>query len=75
MTRRRCFSSTIRTAASAPCFADTRTHGVVQGTGDPVTRLDYVVNDEKVHAGEVILTSGEDRIFPKGLPVGVVKRV
>ncbi len=54
-------------------FADTRTHGVVQGTGDPLPVMDYIVNDEKVHPGEVILTSGEDRIFPKGLPVGVVK--
>ncbi len=54
-------------------FADTRTHGVVQGTGDPLPVMDYVANDEKVHPGEVILTSGEDRIFPKGLPVGVVK--
>ena len=51
---------------------DTRTHGVVKGNGDPTPRLDYVVNDEKVHAGEVILTSGEDRIFPKGLLIGFV---
>jgi rod shape-determining protein MreC len=54
-------------------FADTRTHGVVKGSGDPLPLLDYVVNDEKVHPGEVILTSGEDRIFPKGLLIGVVK--
>jgi rod shape-determining protein MreC len=54
-------------------FADTRTHGVVKGTGDPLPIMDYVVNDEKVHPGEVLLTSGEDRIFPKGLPIGVVK--
>jgi rod shape-determining protein MreC len=51
---------------------DTRTHGVVKGSGDPDPRLDYVVNDEKVHSGEVILTSGEDRIFPKGLLIGSV---
>lgn len=51
---------------------DTRTHGVVKGSGDPDPRLDYVVNDEKVHSGEVILTSGEDRIFPKGLLIGAV---
>ncbi len=51
---------------------DTRTHGVVKGSGDPDPRLDYVVNDEKVHNGEVILTSGEDRIFPKGLLIGSV---
>jgi rod shape-determining protein MreC len=54
-------------------FADSRTHGVVKGTGDPLPIMDYVVNDEKVHPGEVILTSGEDRIFPKGLPIGVIK--
>jgi len=53
-------------------LADTRTHGVVKGNGDPVPRLDYVVNDEKVHVGELVLTSGEDRIFPKGLLIGTV---
>jgi rod shape-determining protein MreC len=53
-------------------FADTRTHGVVKGTGDPQPIMDYVVNDEKVSVGQTILTSGEDRIFPKGLLVGVV---
>jgi len=52
-------------------LADTRTHGVVKG-GDTDTRLDYVVNDEQVHAGERILTSGEDRIFPKDLLIGTV---
>jgi rod shape-determining protein MreC len=53
-------------------LADTRTHGVVKGSGDPDPRLDYVVNDEPVHAGERILTSGEDRIFPKDLLIGTV---
>ena len=53
-------------------FADTRTHGIVKGTGDPQPQMDYIVNDEKVRVGEEIITSGDDRIFPKGLPVGVV---
>jgi rod shape-determining protein MreC len=53
-------------------FADTRTHGVLKGTGDPEPRLEYVVNDEKVYPGEVLLTSGDDRIFPKGLVIGTV---
>jgi rod shape-determining protein MreC len=34
--------------------------------------MDYVVNDEKVKTGETVLTSGEDRIFPKGLLIGTV---
>jgi rod shape-determining protein MreC len=53
-------------------FADTRTHGVVKGTGDLMPRMNYVVTTESVHVGEQILTSGEDRIFPKGLLVGAV---
>jgi rod shape-determining protein MreC len=53
-------------------FAASRTHGVVKGSGDPNPRLDYIVNDEKVKAGDVLLTSGDDRIFPKGLLIGTV---
>jgi rod shape-determining protein MreC len=53
-------------------FADSRTHGVVKGTGDTEPLMDYVVNDEQVTPGQAIVTSGEDRIFPKGLLVGVV---
>lgn len=53
-------------------LADTRAHGVVNGAGEPLLRMDYVRSDEKVSPGEKILTSGEDRIFPKDLPVGTV---
>jgi rod shape-determining protein MreC len=53
-------------------FELSRTHGVVKGSGDPEPHMDYVVNDEKVQNGEAIVTSGEDHIFPKGLPVGTV---
>jgi rod shape-determining protein MreC len=54
-------------------FASSRTHGVVKGSGDPNPRMDYIVNDEKVQVGDKILTSGEDHIFPKDLPIGVVE--
>jgi rod shape-determining protein MreC len=54
-------------------FAGSRTHGVVKGSGDPEPHMEYVVNDEKVNDGEAIVTSGEDHIFPKDLPVGTVK--
>ena len=55
-------------------FAVSRTQGVVKGSGGPDPRMEYVVNDEKVQPGELILTSGEDRIFPKGLPIGTVEK-
>lgn len=52
-----------------------RLQGIVKGTpeGDPM--LDYIMVDESVGAGERVLTSGGDRIFPKGLPIGSVTRV
>lgn len=53
-------------------FVASRTHGVLKGSADPNPRMEYIVNDEKVQAGDAIVTSGEDRIFPKGLPIGVV---
>ena len=53
-------------------LAASRTQGVVKGTGKPRLSMDYVSNDAKVSAGETLLTSGQDRIFPKDLPVGTV---
>ena len=54
-------------------FSGSRTHGVVKGSGDPEPRMDYVVSDEKVQPGDLIATSGEDRIFPKDFPIGAVE--
>jgi rod shape-determining protein MreC len=56
-------------------LADTRTQGPVRGIGEPQLSLDYISNDEKVSVGEAVLTSGQDRIFPKDLPVGTVVEV
>ncbi len=35
-------------------------------------QIQQVQNEEKVDVGEWFFTSGEDRIFPKGFPVGTV---
>lgn len=49
--------------------------GTLKGLGRPTCRVDYVSDEELVEVGEWIYTSGDDRIFPKGFPVGVVKVV
>jgi rod shape-determining protein MreC len=56
-------------------LANTRTQGPIKGTGEPRLSLDYIGNDDKVAVGEAVLTSGQDRIFPKDLPVGTVAEV
>jgi rod shape-determining protein MreC len=53
-------------------LASSRTQGPVKGAAEPLLLMDYVSNDEKVSVGEAVLTSGQDRIFPKDLPVGTV---
>jgi rod shape-determining protein MreC len=56
-------------------LAGSRTQGPVRGTGDPTLGMEYVSKEVKVSPGEAILTSGQDRIFPKDLPVGTVEEV
>jgi rod shape-determining protein MreC len=52
-----------------------RLQGVVRGTPNGELILDRVMSDESVAPGETLLSSGGDRIFPKGLPVGRVSKV
>ena len=53
----------------------TRLQGVIRGTANGEVSLERVMSDEQVQAGETVLTSGGDRVFPKGLPLGTVTRV
>jgi rod shape-determining protein MreC len=51
---------------------DSRLQGILKGAPNGATTLQYIMSDEKVVPGEEVITSGGDRIFPKGLPVGRV---
>ncbi len=50
-------------------------YGTVKGSGQTQCIVDYLPNEEKIAVGEWFYTSGEDRIFPRGLPLGQVKTV
>jgi rod shape-determining protein MreC len=54
---------------------DSRLQGILKGAANGATTLQYIMSDEKVVPGEEVITSGGDRIFPKGLPVGRVVSV
>jgi len=49
-----------------------RVHGTLKGNGSGGTMVDHVQNEQVVEIGEWFYTSGDDRIFPKGYPVGTV---
>ncbi len=51
---------------------ESRLQGVVHGSANGELLLDKVMADETVKVGERVLTSGGDRIFPKGLLIGTI---
>jgi rod shape-determining protein MreC len=52
-----------------------REKGILKGLSSGLCKLDYVVRAGDVSVGDVVVTSGMDRVFPKGLPVGEVVAV
>ena len=52
-----------------------RVQGTLKGQGHGTVLVDYIQNEQPVEAGEWFYTSGDDRVFPKGLPAGQVKVV
>lgn len=49
-------------------------HGVLD-CGSGICQVEQIQNEDKVSAGEWFYTSGEDRVFPRGFPVGKVVSV
>jgi rod shape-determining protein MreC len=52
-----------------------RLQGVLKGVGQGLLSVSDIMSDETVEAGEQVITSGGDHIYPKGLPVGTVSKV
>lgn len=61
-------------AAVGVILGRSRVRGVLKGRGAKECFLDHVLAEVDVRVGETVYTSGEDRIYPKGLPVGEVIR-
>ncbi len=64
-----------QTSGVGAMLEKSRLQGVLKGTADGMVVLERVMSDEQVVAGETVLSSGGDQIFPKGLPVGTVSTV
>ncbi len=59
-------------ASTGAMMEGTRTPGVLKGSGGAALNLDYVSNTEQVNPGDIVMSSGLDGIYPKGIPVGKV---
>jgi rod shape-determining protein MreC len=52
-----------------------RTRGIVRGRGTDLVEFEFVARGGDVAAGDVVITSGLDGVYPKGLRVGTVTAV
>jgi len=60
-------------AASIGAMLDeSRTPGVLTGTGDPLLTMNFISATLPVKVGEAVLSSGLDGVFPKGMMIGEV---
>jgi rod shape-determining protein MreC len=54
----------------------TRARANVRGLGKPdAARLDYALRSEDMIEGDLLVTSGTDGVFPRGIPVGRVSQL
>ncbi len=53
----------------------TRARGMVKGGSQGICRLDYVLWKDDVQIGDVVISSGLDGVFPKGLRLGSVSDI
>jgi rod shape-determining protein MreC len=49
--------------------------GILAGTGRTTLKMKYVLKNDDLEAGDRLITSGKDGVYPRGLPVGVVINV
>ena len=64
-----------RNAAAGALIERTRAQGVVIGTGADELRMDYVPGSADVKAGDMVVTSGIDGIYPKGFVIGQIQSI
>ena len=60
-----------RNAAAGAMIERTRAQGIVVGQGE-VLRMEYVPGTADVKQGDLVVTSGIDKIYPKGFVIGTV---
>jgi rod shape-determining protein MreC len=61
--------------AAIGVLEETRAVGVVVGSNEALCRMRYVPGSEPVREGEMVYTTGQDGIYPRGLPLGRVVAV
>ena len=59
-------------ASIGAMLEESRTPGVLTGKGNTLLSMNYISNIQTVKVGEIVLSSGLDGVFPKGIVIGTV---
>jgi rod shape-determining protein MreC len=62
-----------RNAAAAALIERSRAQGIVLGTGTGTLTMAYLAGSADVKVGDRVVTSGIDRIYPKGFVIGQIE--
>jgi rod shape-determining protein MreC len=64
-----------QTAGAGVILESTRIRAILRGTVTGRVRIGNLTADSRIKPGEIVLTSGGDQVFPRGLPVGTVESI
>jgi rod shape-determining protein MreC len=56
-------------------LASTRIRAIIRGAADGRVQIGNLTADSRIKPGEVVLTSGGDQVFPRGLKVGTIESI
>jgi rod shape-determining protein MreC len=63
------------TSGAGVILQSTRIHAILRGSPQGRIVINNLTADSRVKPGEMVLTSGGDRVFPRGLPVGTIESI
>jgi rod shape-determining protein MreC len=63
------------TSGAGVILASTRIRAILRGTAAGRVQIGNLTADSRIKPGELVLTSGGDQVYPRGLPVGTVESI
>ena len=63
------------TSGAGVILQSTRIHAILRGSQSGRIVIGNLTPDSRIKPGEKVLTSGGDRVFPRGLPVGTIESI
>jgi rod shape-determining protein MreC len=64
-----------QTSGVGVILASTRIRGILRGTTAGRAQIGNLTADSRIKPGEQVLTSGGDKVYPRGLPVGTIESI